>query len=64
VKVGDLVKMPPNPVYWWSEKIGIVDYYGPDIPADPCFSFRVFVSPNKYIRFSDPDFVELISEGR
>ena len=62
IKIGDLVKLPYNPTYWWSDQVGIIDLIEPE--GSPFVEYRVFVPPDKYARFSDPDFVELISESR
>ena len=62
IKVGDLVKMPPNPVYWWGDQIGIIDIVEPE--GSSYVTYRVFVPGHGFARFGDVSFVEVISEGR
>jgi len=62
VKVGDLVRLPPAEVYWWAGKVGIIDLV--ESRGNYPKEYRVFISPNRYARFNDPEFVELISESR
>ena len=66
MKVGDLVKLPVVSPYWWSNRVGIVDFAGPDPVMGPGapMSYRVVVEPGKYVRFGDPAFAEVISESR
>ena len=66
MKVGDLVKFPIVSPYWWSDRVGIVDFAGPDEVLGPGapMSYRVVVEPGKYVRFGDPDFAEIINESR
>jgi hypothetical protein len=63
VKVGDLVKMPPSSVYWWGDKVGIIDLIE-SRHGGAVLEYRIVVSPGRYARFSETSFVELISEGR
>ena len=62
MKVGDLVRLPRAEVYWWSDKIGIIDrkvsLHGNRI------EYRVFIPPSRHAKFNDPASVELISESR
>ena len=62
VKVGDLVKFPKSKAYWWSDKVGIIDRKE-SVDGHPV-EYRVLVPPNRYVRFNDSGFVELISESR
>ena len=62
IKVGDLVKMPHSPVYWWGDQVGIIDIVEPE--GSSYVTYRVFVPGKGFARFSQPDFVEVISEGR
>jgi len=62
MKIGDLVRLPHAEVYWWSDKTGIIDLI--ESKGNYPKEYRVFVPPNKYARFNDPAFVELISESR
>lgn len=66
MKVGDLVKLPIVSPYWWSDRVGIVDFAGPEPEwgSNGPISYRVIVEPGKYVRFGDPDFAEIISENR
>ena len=63
MQVGDLVRMPPSSTYWWGGKVGIIDLVEAR-HAGLWLEYRVFVPPNKYTRFSERSFVEVISEGR
>ena len=60
--VGDLVKMPHSPVYWWADQIGIIDIVEPKDSGN--VRHRVFIPGKGTARFSDVNFVEVISEGR
>ena len=62
IKVGDLVKMPPNPVYWWGGQVGIIDIVEPE--GSGYVTYRVFVPGKGHARFNDAEFVEVISESR
>ena len=62
IKVGDLVKMPPNPVYWWGDQIGVIDIVEPE--GSSYVTYRVFVPGKGFARFGDVNFVEVISESR
>ena len=64
IKVGDLVKMPssPNQAYWWGDQVGVIDIVEPE--GSGYVTYRVFVPGHGFARFSQPDFVEVISEGR
>ncbi len=62
IKVGDLVKMPHSPVYWWGDQVGIIDIVEPE--GSSYVTYRVFVPGKGFARFSQTDFVEVISEGR
>ena len=62
IKVGDLVKLPPNPAYWWGDQIGIIDIVEPE--GSSYVSYRVFVPGKGSARFGDVNFVEVISESR
>ena len=66
MKVGDLVKFPDVPPYWWSNRVGIVDFAGPDPVwgSRGPVSYRVIVEPGKYVRFGDPSFAKIINENR
>ena len=64
MKVGDLVRMPPSSTYWWGDKVGIVDLIDRATEHHPWTEYRIFVPPNRYARFSETSFVELISEAR
>ena len=63
MKVGDLVRMPPSSTYWWGGKVGVIDL------IEHChhglwLEYRVFVPPNRFARFSETSFVELLNETR
>ena len=64
IKVGDLVKMPssPNQGYWWGDQVGIIDIVEPYYSAN--VKYRVFIPGKGSARFSQPDFVEVLSESR
>ena len=64
IKVGDLVKMPssPNQGYWWGDQVGIIDNVEPEDSGQ--VKYRVFIPGKGSARFSQPDFVEIISESR
>ena len=62
IKVGDLVKMPHNPVYWWGDQVGVIDIVEPEGSA--YVTYRVFVPGHGFARFGQMDFVEVLSEGR
>ena len=62
IKVGDLVKMPPNLTYWWGGQVGIIDIVEPE--ESPYVTYRVFVPGKGFARFGDVNFVEVISESR
>ena len=64
IKVGDLVKMPPSPnqAYWWGDQVGIIDIVEPE--GSSYVTYRVFVPGKGFARFSQVDFVEVISESR
>lgn len=67
MKVGDLVKLPVDDHYWWSEKVGLVIGYGygdgDDDPNNPNWNVLHIIVGDKYTRFGD-NFVELVSESR
>jgi|7_EtaG_2_1085326.scaffolds.fasta_scaffold80518_1 hypothetical protein len=62
LQIGDLVKLPEVSGYWWSGKIGIVDQAGADdvIGVD----YRVLFSGMKYVKFGDPEWVEILSKAK
>jgi hypothetical protein len=62
IKVGDLVKMPPSPAYWWGDQIGIIDFVEPE--GSSHVTHRVFVPGKGFARFGDVNFVEVLSESR
>ena len=62
IKVGDLVKMPSSPIYWWADQIGIIDIVEPKDSGN--VRYRVFIPGKGTARFSQTNFVEVISEGR
>ena len=65
MKVGDLVKMPSRSVYpnmWWSDQIGIIDIVEPKDSGN--VRYRVFIPGKGTARFSDVNFVEVVSESR
>ena len=62
IKVGDLVKMPSSPGYWWGDQVGIIDIVEPE--SSGYVTYRVFVPGHGFARFSQPDFVEVLSEDR
>ena len=62
MKVGDLVRFPPTPTYWWGDQIGIIDIVEPK--GSRSVRYRAFVPGKGTARFSDANFVEVISEGR
>lgn len=62
MKVGDLVKLPPSPVYWWGDQIGIIDIVEPEGSSN--VTYRVFVPGKGSARFGQVSFVEVISESR
>ncbi len=65
MKVGDLVKMPSSSVYpnmWWSDQIGIIDIVEPKGSGN--VRYRVFIPGKGTARFSDVNFVEVVSESR
>ncbi len=61
IKVGDLVKLPPSPAYWWGDQIGIIDIVEPE--GSSYVAYRVFVPGKGFARFGDVNFVEVISEA-
>lgn len=62
IKVGDLVKLPPSPIYWWGDQIGIIDIVEPE--GSSYVTYRVLVPGKGSARFGDVNFVEVISESR
>tara|TARA_B100000902_G_C27065127_1_gene791112 strand:+ start:615 stop:818 length:204 start_codon:yes stop_codon:yes gene_type:complete len=62
IKVGDLVKMPSSPAYWWGDQVGVIDIVEPE--GSGYVTYRVFVPGHGFARFSQPDFVEVLSEDR
>ena len=62
IKVGDLVKLPPSPTYWWGSQIGIIDVVEPKDSGN--VRYRVFIPGKGTARFSQANFVEVISESR
>ena len=61
MQVGDLVRMPPSSGCWWGGEVGIIDLI--EVKRNGCCrEYRVLVSPNRYVRFSETSFVELINE--
>jgi len=62
VKVGDLVKMPKSPSYWWGNQLGIIDFVEPEGSSN--VRYRVYVPGKGFARFNDVTFVEVISESR
>ncbi len=66
MKVGDLVKLPKESQYWWSERVGLVIGYGyGDQESDDQdeSALHILVDGNKHTRFG-ANFVELVSESR
>ena len=63
MKVGDLVRMPPSLIYWWGNKVGIIDLIEAR-HGGLWLEYRVLVAPGQYARFSETSFVELVSESR
>tara|TARA_Y100000114_G_C11736320_1_gene316370 strand:+ start:686 stop:874 length:189 start_codon:yes stop_codon:yes gene_type:complete len=62
MKVGDLVRLPPNPTHWWGSQIGIIDIVEPKDSGN--VRYRVSIPGKGSARFSDINFVEVISESR
>ncbi|MBP04924.1 MAG: hypothetical protein CMA72_09105 [Euryarchaeota archaeon] len=62
MKVGDLVKLPHNPVYWWGGQVGIIDLVEPE--GSSCVKYRVRVPGKGSARFGDMTFVEVLNESR
>ena len=64
MKVGDLVQIPEcGGSYWWSGKVGIVDsIFRRHQGCNP--EYRILVTPNRYVGFSDFEFVKIISKSR
>ncbi len=62
MRVGDLVKMPPTPYYWWGDQIGIIDLIEPDNSGRVKYRFRGACGTTA--RFSQTNFVEILSESR
>ena len=62
MKVGDLVKMPSSPVYWWGDQIGIIDLVEPKESGN--VRYRVSIPGKGTARFNDVNFAEVISESR
>ena len=62
MKIGDLVRMPPNLAYWWGGQVGIIDIVEPE--GSSYVQYRVYVPGKGYARFGDVTFVEVISESR
>ena len=67
MKVGDLVKLPKESQYWWSEKVGLVIGYGygdfDEDPLDPDLKALHILIGQHHVRFG-VNFVELVSEAR
>ena len=65
LKVGDLVKFPPALKYWWSKRIGLIDFVGRDGGWEHGpITYRALVEPGKYVKFGDPKWPEVLSESR
>ena len=62
IKVGDLVRLPPNPVYWWGGQVGIIDLVEPEGSLN--VQYRVCVPGKGSARFGDMTFVEVLNESR
>lgn len=62
IKIGDLVKMPSSPHYWWGDKVGIIDLVEPDGCGRVKYRVRGFCGTTA--RFSQAKFVEILSEHR
>ena len=62
IKVGDLVRMPSNPTYWWGDQVGIIDIV--ESEGSSYVTYRVFVPGHGFARFDQMDFVEVLSESR
>ena len=62
LKVGDLVKMPSSPSYWWGDQLGVIDLVEPEHSS--YVTYRVFVPGHGFARFSQVEFVEILSESR
>lgn len=63
MKVGDLVRMPRDMDYWWSEKVGIIISAEGQTPYSPPL-YKVVVAPQSYLCFNDASWVEIVSESR
>jgi hypothetical protein len=60
VKVGDLVRCPPDDHQWWGGKIGLVI----EVVPDGCFNLiRLLVDGDFCAKFGE-NFLELVSEGK
>ena len=62
MNVGDLVKMPPSPHYWWGDQVGIIDLVEPEGSGNVKYRFRA--PCGKAARFSQTKFVEILNESR
>ena len=62
MKVGDLVKMPSSPSYWWGDQVGVIDIVEPE--GSGYVTYRVFVPGHGVARFNDVTFVEVLNESR
>jgi len=62
IKIGDLVKMPSSPHYWWGDKIGVIDLIEPEGSGMVKYRFRSLCGQSA--RFSQVNFVEVLSEHR
>ena len=62
INVGDLVRMPLNPVYWWGGQVGVIDIVEPE--GSGYVTYRVFVPGKGFARFNDVTFVEVLNESR
>lgn len=62
MKVGDLVRLPPSPTYWWGGLVGIIDLVEPEGSGNVRYRFRA--SCGKTARFNVATFVEVLSASR
>ena len=62
-KIGDLVRMPHDDHYWWSETVGLVIGFEDIVPNPAHRTLKIMVGRDKHARFG-AGFVELVSESR
>jgi hypothetical protein len=62
-KIGDLVRMPWDAHYWWSETVGLVIGFEDIVPNPAHRTLKILVGRDKHTRFG-AGFVELVSESR